>query len=398
MSAQQHNDNLTAPAAAAAQQQLQQQQLQQQQQQLQGLALAPGENNTAASAMGQGPMETDHQAPQMAVAPPYGQAVHVGQQPQQFHPQAAMQFASLLVTSFVSTAHAAAPMPILPPACPRSCPSAHRRGPQSPANTCWSHTTLAAILPQQQMSRPSRPRLCRCRQNCKCGSGGTSRCTQALEGERHVNRELCKSQESADRRAICANEAQKKNDQLTETCKDLRQQIHKLKDGVWECKKNRVCLLAELEVKDRKSQSMTEPAYPKHACKRDLREESQQRCHHRQYAGPSHSETGQLVPYSSWNAGPPFLEAGPSRFSFWDTTSSVSTCLALQPIEADLDNELVPMLPPAQFGPNNSSIWDEEAQIEYAVIDEDHIKRLIACLRDRRARCNLPPPATGPRP
>ncbi|OSC99343.1 hypothetical protein PYCCODRAFT_1373171 [Trametes coccinea BRFM310] len=56
------------------------------------------------------------------------------------------------------------------------------------------------------------------------------------------------------------------------------------------------------------------------------------------------------------------------------------------------------MLPPAQFGPNNSSIWDEETRIEYDVIDEDRIKRLIACSRDRRARRNLPPPATGSRP
>ncbi|OSC96899.1 hypothetical protein PYCCODRAFT_1378273 [Trametes coccinea BRFM310] len=56
------------------------------------------------------------------------------------------------------------------------------------------------------------------------------------------------------------------------------------------------------------------------------------------------------------------------------------------------------MLPPAQFGPNNSSIWDEEARIEYDVIDEDRIKRLIARSRDRRARRNLPPPATGSRP
>ncbi|OSC99535.1 hypothetical protein PYCCODRAFT_1470230, partial [Trametes coccinea BRFM310] len=164
MSAQQHTDNLAA-AAAAAQQQLQQQQLQQQQQQQQqlqqlpGPALAPGENNAAASVMGQGPMETDHQAPQAAapsqnyqpaqqqafiphpshfstaqypgfpnfgagyqVTPQYGQPVHVGQQPSPFQQQAAMQFASLPAASFAATSQAAASLPVLPPGMPPLMP------------------------------------------------------------------------------------------------------------------------------------------------------------------------------------------------------------------------------------------------------------------------------------
>ncbi|KAI9057442.1 hypothetical protein FKP32DRAFT_1607267 [Trametes sanguinea] len=72
--------------------------------------------------------------------------------------------------------------------------------------------------------------------------------------------------------------------------------------------------------------------------------------------------------------------------------------LASQPMEDDSEDELIPMMPPAQFGPNNSTIWDEETQMEYDVIDEERIKRLLVRSRDRRARRNLPPPATGPRP
>ena len=67
-------------------------------------------------------------------------------------------------------------------------------------------------------------------------------------------------------------------------------------------------------------------------------------------------------------------------------------------MEDDSEDELIPMMPPAQFGPNNSTVWDEEAQTEYEVIDEDRIKRLLVRSRDRRARRNLPPPATGSRP
>ncbi|KAL7278559.1 hypothetical protein ACG7TL_007558 [Trametes sanguinea] len=440
------------------QQQLQQQQQQQQQlQQLPGPALAPGENNAAVSVMGQGPMETDHQAPQAAappqnyqpaqqqafiphpshfptaqypgfpnfgagyqVAPQYGQPVHVGQQPSPYQQQATMQFASLPAAPFTATSQAAALLPVLPPGMPPLMPINAQAWAPVPGQhllvahgggcaTCAEfvrHLAAAANEPSfqaaaAQVQAELQVRFWRHFEAHAGSGGGEARERELRERDETIERlqrELRESQESADRRAVRADEAQKKNDQLTETCKDLRQQIHKLKEGVRECEKNRARLIAELEAKDRNSRSTTEPAYPKRARERDPHEESPRRRPRGHYMDSGHAETRQLVPYSSWNAGPLSSEAGPSRSSLRDTTSSASTRLASQPIEEDSDDELIPMLPPAQFGPNNSSIWDEETRIEYDVIDEDRIKRLIARSRDRRARRNLPPPATGSRP
>ncbi|OSD02358.1 hypothetical protein PYCCODRAFT_1467730, partial [Trametes coccinea BRFM310] len=317
MSAQQHNDNLAA-AAAAAQQQLQQQQLQQQQQQQQqlqqlpGPALAPGENNAAVSVMGQGPMETDHQAPQAAappqnyqpvqqqafiphpshfptaqylgfpnfgagyqVAPQYGQPVHVGQQPSPYQQQATMQFASLPAAPVTATSQAAASLPVLPPGMPPLMPINAQAWAPVPGQhllvahgggcaTCAEfvrHLAAAANEPSfqaaaAQVQAELQVRFWRHFEAHAGSGGGEARERELRERDETIERlqrELRESQESADRRAVRADEAQKKNDQLTETCKDLRQQIHKLKEGVRECEKNRARLIAELEAKDRNS-------------------------------------------------------------------------------------------------------------------------------------------------
>ncbi|KAL7284383.1 hypothetical protein ACG7TL_001673 [Trametes sanguinea] len=443
MSAQQHTEHIAA-AAAAAQQQLQQQQQQQQQQQLQqlqGPALAPVENNAATQPMGQGPMETDHQVLQVAAPqqnyppaqqqvfhphppnfpaaqypgmpnfgagyqafPPYGQPAHLGQQPQQFHPQTAAQFASSSAPSYVSAAQAASPMPVLPPGMPPLMPISAQAWAPVPGQQLRDLRGAAAAQVQAELQ----VRFWRHFEAHTGSGGGEGRERELRERERELRerdetierlqRKLRESQESADRRLTRADAAQKKNDQLTETCKDLRQQIHNLKEGIQECEKNWTRLIAELEAKDRNSRASIGSAYLKCARQRDPRKESPRKRQHGQGESAPPPDTRQLVSYSSWNSGPPSSEAGPSRSYYPDTRSSGSTRLASQPMEDDSEDELIPMMPPAQFGPNNSTIWDEEAQIEYEVIDEDRIKWLLVRSRDRRAGRNLPPPATGSRP
>ncbi|CDO74277.1 hypothetical protein BN946_scf184653.g1 [Trametes cinnabarina] len=164
-------------------------------------------------------------------------------------------------------------------------------------------------------------------------------------------------------------------DGMIERLQRLRQQIYQLKESIWDCKKNQACLAAELGALDCNPQTLSEPVHLKHFCQCDLHEESPWKHKPGQRQSTVPAEMRQLVSYLLWHLGPPPSEAGPSGSSFQEVQSSDVMRLASQPVEDDSDDELVPMLPPAQFGPSSNMAWDEEAKTEYEVINEDRIKR-----------------------